>query len=113
MMHLFAPEEILLDPKKSRWNTMFPPEKEGTTSEERTFVAPAPYCDGSNAQTSVSDGSWKATTSTSDTSPEGSPKTPQIVIVSKQEANDHSVIYTPIDEEEGDLYSASPLKLRY
>ncbi|EDO00521.1 predicted protein [Sclerotinia sclerotiorum 1980 UF-70] len=112
MMHLFAPEEILLDPKKSRWNTMFPPEKEGTTSEERTFVAPAPYCDGSNAQTSVSDGSGKATTSTSDTSPEGSPKTPQIVIVSKQEANDHSVIYTPIDEEEeDDLCSASPRRV--
>ncbi|KAJ8061386.1 hypothetical protein OCU04_010442 [Sclerotinia nivalis] len=108
-----GPEGIVVGPKISRWKTMFPPKKEGTTSEEGTLGDPAPYSDESNRQTSVSDGSEKATKSTADTSLEGSLKVPQLVVVSKQEANDQSVIYTPNEVEEGDLYSSSPLKARY
>ncbi|CAD6438930.1 7423d44a-366b-44d8-980f-442008a4598f [Sclerotinia trifoliorum] len=109
---LRVPEKIVLDPKMSRWNTMFPPNKEGSTSEVGTPENSAPYSDGSNGQSSVSDKIGKATKSTPDTSLEGSLKVSQLVLVSKQEANDHSVIYTPNDVEEGDLYSASPLKAR-
>ncbi|KAF7860867.1 hypothetical protein EAF04_008385 [Stromatinia cepivora] len=107
----FGPEEIVVDPKTSRWNTMFPPKKEGTTSEERALGDPNPDSDESNGQTSVSDGSEKATKSTADTSL--SLEAPQLVVVSKQEANDHSVIYTPNEVEEGDLYSASPPRAPY